>query len=336
VATCCGHVFGWDTVAGAATTPATISAGSQPQFLAINPVRDEAYVTNFAIDQLTTLDLALGVQGPLINPVGDEPYGVAVTPDGTRALVANSTSGDTSIVNLDTDTLADTIDTPTDSYQVAISPNQPPTASFTTTRPVAGRATTFDASASTDPEGNGISEYIWDFGDGQTQTTTQPVVQHTYAQGGSVTATLRLTDAAGCASEGIVYTGQTASCNGSAANVLSRQLGVGPVPGTIGSVTATPKKKKAKAGSKATFFVSVSNDGPGILAGLKVCADGPKGTVRIPCRELAPLPAGQSIKTRFKARIKRSTPTGKKIKLTFTASADENAPKTARGRVKVG
>ncbi|WP_271176070.1 PKD domain-containing protein [Leifsonia poae] len=71
-------------------------------------------------------------------------------------------------------------------------PNQAPTASFTNTQD--GLTVNVDGSASTDPDGT-IASYAWDFGDGDTATT--PTASHTYAQGGSYTVKLTVTDNAG-------------------------------------------------------------------------------------------------------------------------------------------
>ena len=57
---------------------------------------------------------------------------------------------------------------------------------------------TLDASGSFDPEGDDLT-YLWTFGDGTTETTTTPIVTHTYAQG-SWTATLRVRDPQGVVS----------------------------------------------------------------------------------------------------------------------------------------
>jgi hypothetical protein len=56
---------------------------------------------------------------------------------------------------------------------------------------------------------------VWDFGDGQTQTTTGPTAQHTYALPRNYSVALTVVDQIGCGLT-VVYTGQTASCNGSA------------------------------------------------------------------------------------------------------------------------
>jgi hypothetical protein len=63
-------------------------------------------------------------------------------------------------------------------------------------------ATTFDASASSDPEaayGGGIAGYHFDFGDGTSADSATPTVTHTYAKPGTYSATVTVTDAQGLA-----------------------------------------------------------------------------------------------------------------------------------------
>jgi PKD repeat protein len=71
-----------------------------------------------------------------------------------------------------------------------------PVASFTWTPsiPKVGESVTFDASAST-PNGGIILKYEWNFGDGE--TATGKVVSHTYADPGTYTVTLNVTDSEG-------------------------------------------------------------------------------------------------------------------------------------------
>lgn len=74
---------------------------------------------------------------------------------------------------------------------------QPPTAQFSVSprTPAAGQEVTFDASASSDPDGE-IDHYEWDLdGDGTYGTTTSgPTVTHTYASSQTVSVGLRVVD----------------------------------------------------------------------------------------------------------------------------------------------
>lgn len=87
----------------------------------------------------------------------------------------------------------------TTSVPFTVQVNSPPTlsASVSPDREQAGRPILFEASA-TDPEGDGIS-YLWDFGDGHTDTS--PVTSHTYAtapeSGVSYEARITATDSKG-------------------------------------------------------------------------------------------------------------------------------------------
>lgn len=74
--------------------------------------------------------------------------------------------------------------------------NNPPTASFTflPADPFDGESVAFDASASSDPDGD-IARYAWDFGDGGTGEGM--IVNHTFAHPGEFVVILTVTDAAG-------------------------------------------------------------------------------------------------------------------------------------------
>ncbi len=70
--------------------------------------------------------------------------------------------------------------------------NQPPVADAGDSRNVGvGELRLFDGSSSFDPDGTIVS-YAWDFGDGS--TATGPIVSHSYAQIGTYTAVLIVTD----------------------------------------------------------------------------------------------------------------------------------------------
>jgi WD40 repeat protein len=74
--------------------------------------------------------------------------------------------------------------------------NQSPTVAFafTPVSPKAGDEVTFDASASHDPDGS-ITSYRWDFGDGV--EGAGEIVKHVFAQEGTYTVTLTVTDNSG-------------------------------------------------------------------------------------------------------------------------------------------
>ena len=79
--------------------------------------------------------------------------------------------------------------------RVPATENQPPVANFTYSPeyPVAGEMVAFDASGSTDPDGN-ITGYRWDFGDGNITTTSEKIAMHTYTSKGDYNVNLTVTD----------------------------------------------------------------------------------------------------------------------------------------------
>ncbi len=83
-------------------------------------------------------------------------------------------------------------------------PNNPPVAALAAS-PVSGTApltVQFSGSGSYDPDGDSVSQYAFDFGDGSTPVTqSSPVISHTYPQSGEYEATLTVTDSKGLASK---------------------------------------------------------------------------------------------------------------------------------------
>jgi hypothetical protein len=83
--------------------------------------------------------------------------------------------------------------------------NSVPTAAFVvkTPTPRSNQPVAFDGSSSTDREGGiggGIVQYQWNFGDGTTETTTTPTVNHTYPKQGTAVVSLVVVDRQGALS----------------------------------------------------------------------------------------------------------------------------------------
>ena len=81
-----------------------VSVGPSPYGVAVNPVTDMIYVTNYDSNTTSVID---GKTNNVIHtlPVGDYPTGVAVNPDTNMIYVANSFSNTTSVIDGTTNTL---------------------------------------------------------------------------------------------------------------------------------------------------------------------------------------------------------------------------------------
>ncbi len=95
---------------------------------------------------------------------------------------------------------------------IALQPSQAPVAAFGFTPRPPGSATTFDAGASSDPDGT-IARYDWDFGDGTSAANAGPTPSHVYADAAPRSVTLTVTDADGT-STGPLWTGARMLRNG--------------------------------------------------------------------------------------------------------------------------
>ncbi|MEN3285126.1 MAG: hypothetical protein V7607_6266 [Solirubrobacteraceae bacterium] len=133
----------------------------------------------------------------------DNPLGIGLTADGARLFFKGNfgtwlvdTAPGGTVTQLDASS----------GQGLAVSPAQLAPA-FTATP--AGSHAQLDASSSIATDG--VAEYRWDFGDGRTQTTTVPLVDHGYAAAGTYTVRLTLLGADGC--DANVFTGRTATCH---------------------------------------------------------------------------------------------------------------------------
>lgn len=212
---------------------APIPGGSQPSGIAIGPGGSVAYAAGFGDGTLTPIDTSTDLAGAQIAGFNG-PEGVAVNPSGSRGYVANSGGGSVTPFETATNALLAAIPVGGAPSGIAIVPDQPPTASFLVTpvqRRIQRHKLTFHASASKDPDGT-IATYAWDFGDGKHAKGPEATRTHTYRRPGTYTVTLTVTDDEGCSTE-FVFTGQTASCNGSAVATTSSAITVLDVTGPV-------------------------------------------------------------------------------------------------------
>jgi 6-phosphogluconolactonase (cycloisomerase 2 family) len=211
-----------------------------------NPDSNEESITVYAIEAPGAFSQ---VGSP--TPVGFRPRAIALSSDG-RFLYAEPQNGEVMqafAVAADGTLAAIGALAPTggesDGETPVVRPGVP-VAALAVKAAAPGAKTRFDASGSTDVSA-GIASYLWEFGDGKSQTTTSPTTDHTYARAGAYDATVTVTDELGCGA-GFVFTGQSAYCNGTRAQATAK---VDTLP-LIHGIVVTPKSFPAKAGSAAS------------------------------------------------------------------------------------
>jgi DNA-binding beta-propeller fold protein YncE len=210
------------------------TAGNGAAGIAISPDGSRALVANPTAGSVRTY--VIGPAGEL-SPVGtttnlDGATALVVSPDSQHAYVGGT--GHVWAFDLGpAGTLTASGPSVTTSGQhtaIAISPDLAPVAKFIPAMKPAGSASRFDGTPSYDRDGI-VATYTWDFGDGTTGTGTAP--SHTYAQAGTYTVRLTVTDDEAC-STSFRFTGQTAACAGGTSATATKVLDVDtpPVPVT--------------------------------------------------------------------------------------------------------
>ena len=262
-------------------TPATVASGNSPIGVTVSPNGRNVYVANFGsgegeISQYTvTSSGALSPMTPATVAAGDQPESIVVSPDGKNVYVANgSADGSDGVSQYDVGAggalipkIPAAVAADNEPSAIAMLPDQGPVAAFSATAAQAGTPVSFNASTSSDPDGT-IAAYAWSFGDGSSQTTSSPLSTHVYATAGSYTATLTVTDDSGC-STALVFTGQTASCNGGPQAQVTHRLTIPsapspPAPPHVGSPTDdhfTVSHLRAHRDGKITFAVKLPGSG---------------------------------------------------------------------------
>lgn len=240
----------FNTVLG---SPIDIAVG-RPWGIAVAPDGSRAYAANFdnnsgvkTASVINTDENSLGFNTEMdpVNSSGQfsRPGRAAITPDGYQAYVTNWDDSTSDVVAIDTatDIVKERIslETGMTPYGIAIVPNQGPVAKFVVSKGKVGETTTFDASGSTDSDGR-VVRYDWDFGDNTKLDNAGPTPTHIYANAGTYTVTLTVTDNEGGSTE-YVSDGRTAYHNGGEGARKKLTLDVaGDDPGPTPTPTPSP------------------------------------------------------------------------------------------------
>jgi 6-phosphogluconolactonase (cycloisomerase 2 family) len=255
--------------------------GNHPLNEAVSPDGNHLYVATRASSTVNAY--TINADGSL-TPIQGQPFAtdgtngkaIALTPDGKSLYVSNNGSNNVSGFNVASDgslTLmpnspfgATDISASPDLESIAIVPNQPPTAAFASTAALAGNPSGFNASGSSDSDGNPAT-YAWDFGDGSKVTENDPNAQHSYAKPGTYTVKLTLTDNEGCSTQRI-FTGKATLCNGSGVADVSHQVTIAApkCQGQTATIIGTSQNDKLKGTSRAD--VIAGQDGNDTIKGL--------------------------------------------------------------------
>jgi YVTN family beta-propeller protein len=107
---------------GSETVSDTITVGTGPSGIAINPAGTVAYVTNTTDGTVSVIDLTTNSVSTTIS-VGNGPLEVAFNPEGTIAYTANNTAGTVSVLDVGTNSVSGTISVGTNPQGVSFRPN---------------------------------------------------------------------------------------------------------------------------------------------------------------------------------------------------------------------
>jgi DNA-binding beta-propeller fold protein YncE len=331
--------------------------------ITVAPDGDQLYVPNASSDQVSAFDISAPPHG-LIAVTGspfavtDDPASIAMTPGGGLLYVADNFSDDVRGFGVAANgSLTQLPSSPylagdgPDFQAIAITPDQPPVASFT----VAGASTSltrsFDAGASLDPDSS-IARYDWDFGDGKTLVNGGPTPTHNYKAVGSYTAHLLVTDEIGCSLASTrSFTGQSAYCNGGPEATTTRPVTIASPPGPPDPPDPTPdtsvegaalsaKKKQKQKGRKVVVKLEAG-------AGEDVSVRA-KGNVKAGKKSYSLRPVTKSVagdasatfklepkKSKSRKAIAKALERGEKAKSSLTATFTDGAGNTETRKLSV-
>ncbi|HEY5051928.1 MAG TPA: PKD domain-containing protein, partial [Solirubrobacterales bacterium] len=252
-----GDTIPIDVATNAAGPAITGAAGAA---IAITPDGARAYTADDSSGASVPINLMTATAGTPI-PAGESPRDIAILPDGSRAYLPSAGTPDQlAPIDLATNTALAGFPVGSGPQGIAIVPNQPPHAAFASSSPAPkpGASIAFNATGSTDPDGT-VARYDWDFGDGVVAKNAGAEPSHAYAKAGAYQVTLTTTDNEGC-STALVFSGQTASCNGSDVARVAHPVTVGgncpKVEGTASSFVPKLRSHRVVPGVRIRLAVN--------------------------------------------------------------------------------
>jgi hypothetical protein len=252
-------------------SPPTVATSGYPVSVAVSPDGRSVYAAQ--VDAVSQFDVqADGTLIPKSTPslaAGSVPWALAIAPGGrsvyTTDIVSSGSSGVWQFGVGNGGLLAplspSAVDGVASPSAVAVAPSRSPTAMFSVAAAPPGAPTALDGSGSAAPAGS-VARYDWDFGDGSTQLDGPAATSHVYANAGTYTATLTVTDSDGC-STAPVSSGQTAYCAGSAVPRATHAVIVAkPAIPPIANAVVT-RGKRTRGGQTFRFDGGLSIDQDG-------------------------------------------------------------------------
>ena len=100
----------------------TVSVGTAPYSVALNPNTNTIYVTNYNSNNVSVINGATNTVTTTVT-VGTNPYGVTVDPNTDTIYVTNFNSNNVSVIDGATNTVTTTVSVGTNPYGVAVNPN---------------------------------------------------------------------------------------------------------------------------------------------------------------------------------------------------------------------
>jgi YVTN family beta-propeller protein len=311
-----------------------ITVGREARAIAITPDGTRAYVLNAQDRTVSVIDIATQQVVGMPIPVGvGFPRDIAISPDGSRAYVPLGGGDGITVIDTASNQVVATVPAGSNHHGIVAAPNQGPSAAFTASAGPPGSATGFDAGASSDSDGT-VAAYTWDFGDGSSETGASPATSHVYAQPGTYTVRLTVTDNEGCSSTR-VFTGQTVSCNGGGAATAEQSV---TVADTDPADLKLAGKKRQKA--DAALELKASCDEPCTLsAGGKITVGGGGGKSAVKAFRLgkarASIGAGQRKTLKLKVpKAARGARSGT-ARITVTATDAAGNKSRAKRTIKI-